>query len=105
MRPIDADKLMEIIKQHDYPLSTIFGSIDNGMFTLGIQQAIDECQTLELEPVIHGEWELHFCEPTFARMDCSVCHAETITEYINGNEIDYPPRCPNCGAHMEESKE
>lgn len=45
-RLIDADALMEIIRAHDYPLTAHFNSTDNGMFTLGIQQAVDETPTI-----------------------------------------------------------
>lgn len=41
-RLIDADALMDVIRQHEYRLATKQGSIDYGMFTLGIQQAVDE---------------------------------------------------------------
>ena len=47
MRLIDADALMEVIREHDYPLRSHFNSTDNGMFTLGIQQAVDEAPTIE----------------------------------------------------------
>ena len=42
----DLDALMEIIRAHDYPLTAHFNSTDNGMFTLGIQQAVDEVATI-----------------------------------------------------------
>ena len=42
MRLIDADKLIKTIEEHDYPLADECGSIDRGMFTIGIMQAIDE---------------------------------------------------------------
>lgn len=45
-RLIDADALMEIIRAHDYPLTAHFNSTDNGMFTLGIQQAVNESPTI-----------------------------------------------------------
>ena len=45
-RLIDADALMEIIKAHDYPLRAHFNSTDNGMFTIGIQQVVDELPTI-----------------------------------------------------------
>lgn len=44
-RYIDADKLYELIRTNDYRLATINGSIDYGMFTIGIKQAIDEIPT------------------------------------------------------------
>lgn len=45
-RLIDADALMGVIRAHDYPLTAHFNSTDNGMFTLGIQQAVDEAPTI-----------------------------------------------------------
>jgi hypothetical protein len=50
-RPIDADALKDVIQQHDYPLADRLNSIDTGMFTLGIFQAIDEQPTLSPDDV------------------------------------------------------
>ena len=50
-RMIDADALMDVIRQHEYRLATKQGSIDYGMFTLGIQQAVDEQPTVDAVPV------------------------------------------------------
>ena len=50
-RLIDADALMDVIRQHEYRLATRQGSIDYGMFTLGIQQAVDEQPTVDAVPV------------------------------------------------------
>ena len=52
MRLIDADALMEVIREHDYPLRSHINSTDNGMFTLGIQQAVDEAPTIDAVPVV-----------------------------------------------------
>ena len=51
MRPIDADALKDVIQQHDYPLVDWLNSRDNGMFTLGIFQAIDQMPTLSPDDV------------------------------------------------------
>ena len=51
-RLIDADALMDVIRQHEYRLATKQGSIDYGMFTLGIQQAVDEQPTIDDVPVV-----------------------------------------------------
>lgn len=50
-RLIDADALMDVIRQHEYRLATKQGAIDYGMFTLGIQQAADEQPTVDAVPV------------------------------------------------------
>ena len=52
MRPIDADALMDVIRQHEYRLATKQGSIDYGMFTNGIQQAVDEQPTIAAVDVV-----------------------------------------------------
>ena len=55
-RLIDADALMQIIREHDYPLKAHFNSTDNGMFTIGIQQAVDEAPTIiPADPAEEGE--------------------------------------------------
>ena len=51
-RLIDADALMDVIRQHEYRLATKQGSIDYGMFTIGIQQAVDEQPTIDAVPVV-----------------------------------------------------
>ena len=69
MRLIDADALMDVIRQHEYRLATKQGSIDYGMFTLGIQQAVDEQPTIDTVPVVRcGKCALHgncFTEDAF----------------------------------------
>lgn len=50
-RLIDSDAFMDVIRQHEYRLATKQGSIDYGMFTLGIQQAVDEQPTIDAVPV------------------------------------------------------
>ena len=67
-RLIDADALMDVIRQHEYRLATKQGSIDYGMFTLGIQQAVDEQPTVDAVEVIrcreckHCDPENHHCD-------------------------------------------
>ena len=51
-RLIDANALMDVIKQHEYCLATRCGSVDYGMFTTGIQQAVDEQQTVAAVEVV-----------------------------------------------------
>ena len=52
MRLIDTDALMDTIRKHEYRLATKQGSIDYGMFTSGIQQAVDEQPTIDAVPVV-----------------------------------------------------
>lgn len=61
-RLIDANALMDVIRQHEYRLATKQGSIDYGMFTLGIQQAVDEQSTINAVPVVRCR-ECKHCDP------------------------------------------
>ena len=62
-RLIDANTLMDVIRKHEYLLATKYGSIDYGMFTLGIQQAVDEQPTIDAVEVVrcrdckYGDWD------------------------------------------------
>ena len=97
-RLIDANALMDVIRQHDYKLATRTGSIDDGMFTLGIQQAVDEALTVEAAPVVHGEW-INISEPNAdnnVNATCSVCYAGD----LHAADI-VVPYCWKCGAKME----
>lgn len=47
MRLIDADALMEGIKSNDYVLVDSCNTKDFGMYTIGIQQAVDEQPAIE----------------------------------------------------------
>ena len=117
-RYIDADKLYELIRTNDYRLATINGSIDYGMFTIGIKQAIDEIPTADVAEVRHGEWveNGYYGIPCV----CSCCGAEaqytsTVEEtfdydweenlvpcgYEEIREYIKTPFCPNCGAKMD----
>jgi hypothetical protein len=49
MRLINADKLIETIKAHDYLLFDSINSHDYGMFTVGIEQAIAEQPALDTD--------------------------------------------------------
>lgn len=51
MRIIDGDKLMETIRNNDYPLKSHFNRTDNGMFTIGIQLAVDIQPTIDAVPL------------------------------------------------------
>ena len=68
-RYIDADKLYELIRTNDHRLATINGSIDYGMFTVGIKQAIDEIPTADVAEVKRGEWTKDDSDGCF----CSFC--------------------------------
>ena len=91
-RLIDADALMDVIRQHEYRLATRQGSIDYGMFTLGIQQAVDEQPTVDAVPVKHGRW-VRVETDTEQFFLCNRCKKR---EHWESNY------CPRCGAKMDE---
>lgn len=93
MRLIDADELMKTIKNHHYLLTGHINSKDYGMFTVGIQQAIDEQPTVST-PVLHGKWI--YIEDM--DIQCSVCGSYALTEGDYPQESNY---CPHCGAKMD----
>ena len=78
-RLIDADALMDVIRQHEYRLATKNGSIDYGMFTLGIQQAVDEQPTVDAVEVVRcrncRKWKNRgkdeILDTEIGRCDCS----------------------------------
>ena len=59
-RLIDADALMDVIRQHEYRLATKQGAIDYGMFTPGIQQAVDEQPTVDAVEVVRCKYCKYF---------------------------------------------
>lgn len=98
-RLIDADALKDVIRQHDYPLADRLNSIDNGMFTLGIFQAIDEQPTISPDDVRGvGKW----IEDAM-RIKCSVCGTDFNDEVTCCSDCYRWPwnYCPNCGVRME----
>lgn len=94
-RYIDADKLYELIRTNDYKLATKNGSIDYGMFTVGIKQAIDEQPTADVAEVRHGKW-IDYVEKISGKIQitCSQC-GRFLYVYLPYNF------CPNCGARMD----
>lgn len=100
-RLIDADELMKTIKAHHYLLKTHLNSTDYGMFTLGIQHAVDEQPIVDAVRVVHGKWiskeDDFFSERTWA---CSACDTWFVLEDGTPEENEYN-HCPHCGAKMD----
>lgn len=96
-RLIDADKLRKTIHTHQYRLATVNNSIEYGMFTIGIDRAIDEQPTVDAEPVRHGHWELVDDENHIeAIYMCSACRNNEAW-----GEVEKTRYCSWCGAKME----
>ena len=76
-RLIDANALMDVIRQHEYRLATKQGSIDYGMFTLGIQQAVDEQPTVDAVEVVRcRECKYRFKNNGHSRDGCPIVDAK-----------------------------
>jgi len=87
MRPIDADILKE-----QFPRGTYWEYQDNKNSNKYICEVIDAQDTVDAEPVRHGEWV-----EDGAIIKCDKC----------GEHKQFPhwKFCPNCGAKMEASHE
>lgn len=96
MRLIDADALMQTIKDHEYILVTRNGSLDAGMFTYGIQQAVDEQPTFDSDSLRpKGRWILN----RDGSGTCSECHRTRNDVWDMDTWDNY---CSHCGADMRE---
>lgn len=92
---ISREKALEIIKANHYPLRAEHNTIDYGMFTVGIEQAINEAPAVDAVEVVHAHW---------TRVDdwtdeCSVCG-----DWHENDVNDRTPYCANCGAKMDGHK-
>lgn len=90
-RYIDADKLYELIRTNDYKLATKYGSIEYGMRTFEIKEAIDKAPTADVKEVKHGEW----ITDKDGFVICSECGEEHTWDDFR------PPYCDMCGARMD----
>lgn len=93
MRLIDADALKETVD--NTLVKTIIYSINEGV---DVVKMINAAQTIEAEPVRHGEWV--YGEDV--DIQCSVCGKDAITGY-DCLQIR-TPYCPNCGTKMDGGK-
>lgn len=95
-RYIDADHL---IKRATNPYGDCWSTTCEG--TPDFVDYINEEPTVEVKPIVYGEWEL--VDDTFDEMKdykCNLCGqlcAMSIYKMMNF--------CPNCGAKMRESEE
>ena len=79
-RLIDADVLMETIRTHDYPLRDYFNSTGRGMYTVGIQQAVDEQQTIDAVEVVRCK-DCRYGKEACGNIECTVDIGSTWAEY------------------------
>lgn len=96
MRLIDADALMETIISNHYPLRGVIGGAENGMFTVGIQQAVEERPTIGAASVVHSKWITSSDRP-----DTLICmHCGTVFDMWKHERNNFS-FCRACGARMD----
>ena len=100
MRLIDADALKPVM------CVSVCGLVQPQLCTCGCAQAlaIDNAPTIEAEPIRHGHW---IDKPTGKygnwQSYCSACGKHSQIGGIENNR--HKPRCPWCGAFMDEVNE
>ena len=105
MRPIDADALVaEQCGQCDGACEMFDGEKClpcKADCHCDLREAIDNAPTLDLAPVVHGEW----VKQKNGRLICPVCGVRGLQD---SDELDYyyypSAYCPNCGAKMDGGK-
>ena len=81
----------DLISRED-TLSALKGVIARtGLYGVSMEVILANVPAVEAEPVVHAHW-ICDCEPYHI---CSNCRHKF-------SLFDRVPRCPNCGAHMDE---
>ncbi len=109
-RYIDADALLEELKEELEFDSPMYNEVENKWLDKGLRIAIKDVKhfpTADVVEVRHGEWEDRY-ENKYANQlyECSLC-GEIAPEGTKYNKLGNPeriqvlsPYCPNCGADM-----
>jgi hypothetical protein len=87
MRLIDADALLDAMRDEEFPSWHPLDEIDS---------VIDKAPTIDAEPVRHGRWIDDDTPSFFRRRKCSVCGS-----YDGKNTAVYGHYCWHCGAKMD----
>ena len=91
MRPIDADRALEIVRDQGIAHPNAYHLTNYAMLILR------EAPTIDVTPVRHGRW---VSVPHKLARVCSVCNRDEPYKFadIDADVYDY---CPNCGAKMD----
>lgn len=66
-----------------------------------IQDFLDNIPTVDVVPIVHGEWvRPHWKNSNFC-YDCSVCGNEVMHQEYRWRDKKIYPICPWCGAKMD----
>ena len=91
MRPIDADRALEIVRDQGIAHPNAYHLTNYATLILR------EAPTIDVAPVRHGRW---VSIPHKLARVCSVCNRDEPYKFadIDADVYDY---CPNCGAKMD----
>ena len=91
MRPIDADRALEIVRNQGIAHPNAYHLTNYATLILR------EAPTIDVAPVRHGRW---VSVPHKLARVCSVCNRDEPYKFadIDADVYDY---CPNCGAKMD----
>lgn len=91
MRPIDADRALEIVRDQGIAHPNAYHLTNYATLILR------EAPTIDVAPVRHGRW---VSVPHKLARICSVCNRDEPYKFadIDADVYDY---CPNCGAKMD----
>ena len=91
MRPIDADRALEIVRDQGIAHPNAYHLTNYATLILR------EAPTIDVAPVRHGRW---VSVPYKLARICSVCNRDEPYKFadIDADVYDY---CPNCGAKMD----
>lgn len=97
MRPIDGDALQRWIKTFLWLKTLCNTSFDSGYIEYIVENALENAPTLDLAPVVHGEWRVVNVPKRWggSTLRCSECNTGTTYQWTY---------CPNCGAKMDGGK-
>lgn len=101
VRPIDANALLEKLKQNLRDYRDVMNE-DGACATLIAIRDVEKAPTLDYEPVVHAHWNVDNSFHSGAKKahSCSKC------KYIAYQDTDEElhKRCPECGAKMDEEQ-
>ena len=91
MRPIDADRALEIVRDQGIAHPNAYHLTNYATLILR------EAPTIDVAPVVHGRW---ISVPHKLARVCSVCNRDEPYKFadIDADVYDY---CPSCGAKMD----
>ena len=90
-RYIDADKALEVWKEHDF--IKLVGQERTA------KTVLDALPSEDVAPVVHAHWNFHYYDSGYkASMACSACGGSMDSDAMDISHYVY---CPCCGAKMD----